>query len=347
MGKRALVVGVGALAALAVGTAAGAQQVHELKLGHYAPGTHFFAKYLKDWADELKQKSSGRLVITIFDGAQMGPTPRYYDLVRTGVADIGWLLHGATPGRFPLTELISLPFAVGSAEIGTKVLNEPEILTYLAEEHRGVRILYLLTHQPGNLHTRAKPVHTVEDLKGQRIRFASATIKEYVAALGGTPVGVPPPEIAEALQKSTIDGVFIDYGGAHTAFKLGGLVKYTTEMYSYVASFAVVMNPDSYAKLPPDLQRLIDDTTRNVAGPIGRMWDAADAPGKRYLMSEGAQLITLSPAQEARFREVGAQVSEKIAAELSAKGLPARQVHDLMRKHAARHAESSFSFWKK
>jgi TRAP-type C4-dicarboxylate transport system substrate-binding protein len=50
----------------------------------------------------LRERSDGRLDITTFPGAQMGPTPRYYDMARTGVVDLAWVLHGATPGRFPL-----------------------------------------------------------------------------------------------------------------------------------------------------------------------------------------------------------------------------------------------------
>ena len=321
-----------------------AQEKFELKLGHYVPAGHFFSQYLENWADTLRERSDGRLDVTIFHGAQMGPTPRYYDMARTGVVDIAWILHGATPGRFPLTELINLPYLVGSAEIGTKVLNDPAVRAYLDGEHEGVKVLYLLTHQPGNLHTREKPVRTPADMEGMRIRFAAATIREYIAALGGTPVGVPPPEIAEALQKGTIDGVFIDYGGAHTAFKLGGLVDYTTELYAYVTSFGVVMNPDSFARLPPDLQQLIEETTTGVAEEIGKLWDAADAPGKGYLQAEGGEAIVLTPEEEAVFREIGAEVTEDVVAATEAQGLPAREVYQLMRELSDHYAQTSFSF---
>ncbi len=54
----------------------------------------------------------------------------------------------------------------------------------------GVKVLLLLTHQPGNVHTTKKPIRTTDDMKGMRLRFASPTIREFVAALGGTPVGV-------------------------------------------------------------------------------------------------------------------------------------------------------------
>lgn len=329
---------------LSASGAAVAQDKFELKLGHYVPAGHFFSQYLERWGDTLRERSDGRLEITIFPGAQMGPTPRYYDMAREGVVDIAWVLHGATPGRFPLTELINLPFLVGSAEIGTKVLNDPALRAYLEPEHEGVKVLYLLTHQPGNLHTRETPVRTPADMEGLRVRFAAATIREYVAALGGTPVGVPPPEIAEALQKGTIDGVFIDYGGAHTAFKLGGLVDYTTELYAYVTSFGVVMNQDSFDRLPPDLQELIVETTTGVSEEIGKLWDAADAPGKTYLQAEGGEVIELTPEEMAVFRQIGEEVTEKVVADLAGQGLPAQEVYELMRELSDNHAETSFSF---
>lgn len=344
--SRMLVAAFGLLLAATVSAPAMAQEKFELKLAHYVPSAHFFSQYLAKWVDTLRERSNGRLDIEIFDGAQMGPTPRYYDFARTGVADITWFLHGATPGRFPLTELINLPFLVGSAEIGTKVLNDPAVRAHLDKEHEGVRVLYLLTHQPGNLHMRDTPVRSPDDFRGKRIRFAAATIREYIAALGGTPVGVPPPEMAESLQKGTIDGVFIDYGGAHTAFKLGGLVKYTTEFYAYVTSFGVVMNQESYDRLPPDLQKLIDETTADVSEEVGKMWDAADAPGKAYLIAEGGEAIVPDAEAMAAFRKVGEEVTEKVVADLEAKGHNAREVYELMRSLSDKYAETSHSFLK-
>ena len=341
--SKSLLAGASLIAAPSV---ARSQTVYNLKLGHFISAQHIMSVYLQKWVDELKEKSNGRLNITIFPANTMGPVQNYADYARTGVADITWFLHGATPGRFPLTEIIQLPYMAGSAEIGTKVLNDPEVLKLLEPEYQGLKILYLLTHQPGGLHTSSKPVRSVDDVKGLRIRFASVTIKSFIAALGGTPVGVPPSGIADALQKTTIDGCFVDYGGAHTAFRLGGLVKYTTEMYSYVSSFGVVMNPASFAKLPPDLQKMIEETTRPRIEQVGKLWDSADAPGKAYLVSEGDTPIVLSPEQDALFKKIGADDTKKVLAELDAKGLLATKVHTAMKAAADKYAKNSFTFWK-
>ena len=320
-------------------------ETYEIKVAHFVPSPHPISKYLEAWGQELEKKSNGRFVVKQFPGSQMGPTPVYYDHARKGTAEVTWFLHGATPGRFPLTELINLPYMVGSAEIGCKLLNDPALRKYLDAEHRGVRVLYLMTHQPGNIHTRDKPVRTTDDMKGLRIRFASATIKDWVAALGGTPVGVPPPDQAENLQKGTIDGVFIDYGGALT-FKIGPLIKYTTEMYSYVSSFGVAINPEFYNKLPADLKKLIDDTTRNAPNEVGKLWDALDAPGKKYMTDAGDTPIKLSAEENAKFRKIGEQVAEAKIKELEDKKLPAHEVYKLMVQLAAKYEKNSFSFWK-
>src|SRR5438046_4306133 len=287
--------------ALAFSVAAQAQDKYEVKVATFVGPQHFMNKWLEQWGGKLEKASNARLAFKFFHGAQVAPAPAHYDLARSGQADVSWFLHGGTPGRFPLTELISLPYMAGSAEIGTKTLNDAGLRAkYLDAEHRGVHVLLRPTHRPGNRHTTRKPIRTADDFKGLRIRFAAPTIRDFVAALGGTPVGVPPPDQLEQLQKGTLDGVFIDYGGAGIAFKMGGTLKYTTEMYSYVSSFGVAMNPEFYAKLPADLKKLLDDSVKGVEKEVGEGWDALDALGKKALLDGGDEAIKLAPSADIR-----------------------------------------------
>ena len=323
-----------------------AQQKIEMKLAYFVGDQHAMSQWLVRWSTRLEEASGGRLVVKRFPGSQMGPVQQHYDFARTGQADVAWFLHGATPGRFPLTELIQLPYLAGSAEIGTKVLNDPQLRSkYLDAEHKGVKVLLLFTHQPGNVHTTKKPIRTAEDMKGLRIRFASPTIRDFVAALGGTPVGVQPTEQVEQLQKGTIDGVFIDYGGAGIAFKMGGILKYSTEMYSYISSFGLAMNEEFWAKLPPDVQALVSNSVKGVETEVGQAWDGLDGPGKKALVDGGAEPIRLSSEENEKFRKTGSQVTEARLKELEDKGLPARAVHAMIVNLAQDHARTSKSFW--
>src|SRR5215213_368135 len=278
------------LSSLLLGASLTPASAIDLKLAYYVGDQHAMSQWLIKWSENLEKQSGGRITVKRFPGSQMGPVQQHYDFARTGQADVAWFLHGATPGRFPLTELLQVPYLVGSAEIGTKVLNDPELRAkHLDAEHKGVKVLMLFTHQPGNVHTTKKPVRTTDDMKGLRVRFASPTIRDFVAALGATPVGVAPTEQVEQLQKGTIDGVFIDYGGAGIAFKMGGVVKHSTEMYSYVTSFGVAMNPEFYGKLPADLKKLVADSMNGVEKEVGEGWDALDSIGKKLIVDGGAQ----------------------------------------------------------
>jgi TRAP-type C4-dicarboxylate transport system substrate-binding protein len=344
--KRALRLGLAVAAVMAASTTGTIAQTFEMKVAHFNIDSHPVSQWVRAWAEKLQKDSGGRIVAKVFPNAQMGPPPVYYDLARTGQVEVGWFLTGGTPGRFPVSELINLPYLIGSSEIGTKVMNEPELKTkYLDPEHKGVRVLMYFTHQPGQVHTTRKPIRSIEDMKGLRIRFSSPTIRDFVAALGATPVGVTPTEQADQLQKGTIDGTFIDYGGAGIAFKLGGILKHTTEMYSYVTSFGLVMNPAFYDKLPGDLKKLVDDSVKGQEKSMGEAWDGIDGAGRKLLMDGGMQPIKLTPAEDARFRKVGAEVTEAKLKELEGKGLPARAAFGLMKSLAEKHEKTSRNFW--
>ena len=322
------------------------QQKFEVKVANFVGPQHFQSQWLVKWGEALEKKSNGRLSFKHFPGAQMGPTPKHFDFARDGTAEMSFFLHGSTPGRFQLTEIVNMPYLVGSAEIGIKVLNDPELRAkYLDAEHRGTKVLFLFTHQPGSVHTTKKAIRSLDDFKGQRLRFSTPAIREFIAALGATPVGVPPTEVAEQLQKGTLDGAFTDYGGAGIAWKLGGICKYTTEMYCFVSSFAVVANEAWFAKLPPDLQAMITESITGIEREIGQGWDALDVPGKKAMMDGGGEALRLAKAEDDRLRKIGADITESNLKALEAKGLPARPVYNMMKALAEKHAKTSKNFW--
>jgi len=147
---------------------------------------------------------------------------------------------------------------------------------------------------------------------------------------------VAPTEMVEQLQKGAIDGVMIDYGGAGIAFRMGGVVKHTTELNAYVTSFGLAMNEEVWNKLGPELQKVVADATAAMLPEIGPAWDGIDAAGKKALIDGGMQVSRLAAEDDARARRLGADVAESRLAELEAKGLPARQVHRMMKSVADR-----------
>lgn len=334
-----------ACAVLALSASTVTAQAEELTIAHFAAPTHPLAKWIVRWAGEMTAKTDKKLTFNIIPGAQLGPITKYYDIARRGQADITWFLHGGTPGRFPLTELSNLPFMFCSGEHATRVLNDPGMRRkYLDAEHKGIKVLQLHAHVPGQIWMANRAIKTVADFKGAAIRPASRTIGAFVVALGAKPVGLPPNVLAENMQKGTIDGTFMDYVAGAFAFKLGPVTKFITEMHSYTASLGFAMNPDTFRKLPAAQRSVVDQTITGREKEVGGSWDNLDARARGVMKKGGTQIVHMSDAEFAKLRAVGDGVAKKWTAALDKKGLPGSTVLAEMKALAAKTKSSSANF---
>jgi TRAP-type C4-dicarboxylate transport system substrate-binding protein len=305
-------------------------QATELKVSHFLPPNHTFHKAMLAWGEVLKKESGGKLALQVYPAGQLGGgANRQFDAARNGAVDIAISTHGATPGRYPMTELVSLPFV--SPASGATSENMSRRLTelsaqYLAKEHSGLRILYMAVTSPLKIHAIA-PITKLEDLKGKKIRFQGVQLKNVIDAIGAVPVPVPPPETQDALSKGIVDAATFPHEGA-ASFDLGTVVKYSVEPGISSATFAVVMNPGSYDALPGELKTLIDKTVGpSAAQTFGAAWDKAEVEGKESMTAKGVKQITLPEAEVAKFKAIVAPQVETALAGLESKGQPARAFH--------------------
>jgi TRAP-type C4-dicarboxylate transport system substrate-binding protein len=319
---------LGALGAASLTARARAADAIELKLSHYLPPNHTFQKVLLAWSDTLERESEGKLKLRIFPAAQLGPVNRQFDLVRTGVADMAVGLHGATPGRYPLTELVSQAFQWPRAGSNSAVCSRrmTELAPkYLAREHQGLQILWMAATNPLKLHlTRAQP-QNLAGFAGLRIRYAGVQFADVVRALGAVPLDVPPAETTDSLAKGVIDGAMFPYEAAQS-FALGDVVHTSLEPGTATATFAFVGNPRKLAALPADLQQLIARTTGpDAATNVGDNFDQAEAAGRAYMLGKGVQIITMSTDDQAELKQRLEPVKTAAVDALEKAGSPARE----------------------
>ena len=334
-----LLVAAGFAAALGTAGTAFAQAI-ELKVSHYLPPNHTINVELLRWTAELEKKSNGRLKFQVFSSGQMGPVTRQYDLARTGVADIAFFIHGVMPGRFPLTDLSSLPYVFNPGE--GAAMKGPlsgaaasATLTSLAaqmtKEYEGTQVLYMIAVPSIGLFFNKSEVKTPADMKGMRVRHNGPLPAKMIEAWGATPAAVAPVELADALEKGTIQGMTFNYEAAQS-FQLGEAVKHVTEVKAYASSFALVMNQKKYDALPADLRKLLDDSTGiEAARRVGGKYDEAEANGKKYLLEHKTKIRVPTVAEGQAFHAAVLPLTEPLIAALEAKGLPGRKVYDELR----------------
>lgn len=297
-----------------------------LKLSHFLPPGHSIARGLAAWGEELKKKSGGRLQLEIYPAGKLAPPPKQYDLAASGDVDISLALHGYTPGRFPLTEVAQLPFVVEQGAASSAKLTElaPK---YLAKEHKGVKILFLLCSPPLKIHLAHKRIDSIEDFKGLRLRYSGAPVGEAVKTLGAIPVAMAPGKVAAAMKNGELDGAIFPYEAVR-AFHIDEVAKYSVEPGFNSVTFFLVMNRKRYDSLPRDLRKLIDDTTGPAAARrFGAQLDAQEDIGRKDMIAHGVKIIHLSNATLSRIEVATVRYTTRALTDLEKRGMPANTVY--------------------
>jgi TRAP-type C4-dicarboxylate transport system substrate-binding protein len=311
---------------------AAAQNV-QLKASLFTPSGNPIVRAMEKWADDLKQKSGGRLNVSVFPGGQMGPPPRQFDLVRTGVADIAVILNGSTPGRFPLTELSHLPGIVKGNYSGSLGLSEIA-QDVLGPDYPGVKILNIMVTK--TMIISRGEIDNVGALKGKRVRAAGSVQSDVLEALGAVPTVVQPGDMNDALNKGMIEGVSTAYS-AVDSYKLDDVAKFIAEGNMGVVTFAALMNQAAYDALPPDMKRLIDDSS-GLAGAelFGKMLADDERSLRDNIVKHGVKITQL--ADDGALQAASDQILAQALKKAEARGVDGKGVLEKIKAATAKYA---------
>ncbi len=336
------VLGMGIAALVSFSTTTAAEPEVTLKLHHMLPmSSTAHRRFLVPWADKVMAESNGRIQIDIYPSMQLGGKPAsLYDQARKGVADIIWTVGGYTPGRFPKAGVFELPFMPASAKITSMALQE-----YAEQEMQDsfadVQLLALHTHAPGSIHSRTTPVSRLEDLAGLKIRASNKQMADALTLAGASPLFMPVPSVPSAFSKGVLDAALLPYEVV-APLKIHQMVDYHTEIHGdrglYTQFFIFAMNKDAYAKLPADLQKVIDNNSGiSTAGWIGAAWDESEQAGRKAAVEEGNQILVLSDSETARWKTTMQPVTDGWTKEMDAAGNDGQRLYqkavDLINKY--------------
>ena len=212
-----------------------------LKLSSWVPAQHALNPALQAWADDLEKSSGGSISTTLFPGEQLGKAFDHYDMARDGIADVAYVNPGYQPGRFPIFAAASLPFEIANAKAGSGAV-DAWYRQYAAKEMKDVQFCFAFVHDPGSLHSRKKVV-LPSDIKGMKVRPATATIGQMVTTLGGTNVQSSAPEARDMIERGVADAITFPWGSLGL-FGIDKVVSYHIDAPLYVTPFVWVINKD-------------------------------------------------------------------------------------------------------
>ncbi|NDY91687.1 TRAP transporter substrate-binding protein [Ideonella livida] len=329
-------------AALATSTGALAQEV-TLKF-HHIWNTQAMAsvQVIQPWCEKIAKDSGGKLKCQVLPAMSGGGTPpQLVDRVKDGVDDLIITLPGYTAGRFPAMEVFELPFMTNSAEAGARAAWD-YLQKYALKEFPGTKVLATWVHDEGYIHTRDKPVKTLADFKGLKMRAPTRQTNKLLALLGASPVGMPLPAIPDAISKGTIDGFVLPWEPL-PSLKLQEMVKYHAETDPsrpalYSAVFVFAMNQAKYDSLPPELKKVIDaNSGADYSRQVGKVWDGSQGAARKAAQDRGNTFHLVPAAELDHWVKASAPLYDSWVGEVTGRGMPGAQMlqdaRDLLAKY--------------
>ncbi|MFO1265940.1 MAG: TRAP transporter substrate-binding protein [Rubrivivax sp.] len=322
--RHAVLAAAAGAAALLLLTPGGASAQTTLTLSSWVPPAHTLTETQKAWCEELSKRTQGKIKCNPLPRAVAAP-PGTFDAVRNGLADMSFVVHGYTPGRFTFTQMVEVPFLGDSAEATSVAFQRMyNKVPQFAEEHKGVKVIAVFTHGPGIVFNTKRPVTKMDDLVGMKWRVGGGMINDITKALGMNVTLKPASESYELLSSGVMDGTLFPAESVE-GFKIDKIIKYATRFPGglYNTSFVFIMNQARYDGLPADVKKVVDEMSGEYAARMmGRGWDNVDRRGLAFMQAAGVQFTQADPAFVKAVGEKTAPVIDAWVKAAEAKGLP-------------------------
>jgi TRAP-type C4-dicarboxylate transport system substrate-binding protein len=322
----------------AIGAAGAAPAETTLRFNRWIPATHFTqAEVLDRWAADIAKVTENRVKVE-FTASSLAPPPRQYQLAVDGVSDLIWHSHSYTPGAFPLSEIVELPFTGDSTEaISVAYWRVYKKHFEPANMHKGVVTLALHTTPPGNIYTTKRPIRSMADFRGLKLRSTNALVTEALKSFGAVPIAAPVTELRDGLSKGIMDGTTFTDDAVFT-FRINQFIKYATKIPGgiYNQSFVIAIAPRKWEAIgEPDRAAIMKISGEDFAHRIGKIWDRVAATGTEDLKKAGIEIHTVEGEMLAEIKKLLAPFEEKWLAAAKAAGVDGPAALKMLREEIA------------
>jgi TRAP-type C4-dicarboxylate transport system substrate-binding protein len=267
----------------------------------YAP-SHPFSRADQRWIDHIERASGGSIrIVPMWSGALLSSDMSLEEL-RHGVADIGLITPIYTRGGTHLVRIQS-GFYSGAETIESQVALYrclEESVPQLSNELHGLHVLAVQGGLLPGIVTSNRPVRTLADLRGLRIR-APTELLPVLRELGADPVNMPMGEVYSALARGVIDGVVAPID-TFQALHFDEVGKYYSRLSIPRGAYASrAIGEAAWRRLTPEQQALLLESRAVWEAALADEIRKSAAVGAAAAARAGVQISSIDPAEQARF----------------------------------------------
>jgi TRAP-type transport system periplasmic protein len=300
------------------------------------PDGWFSTHALQPWLKQMEDASKGKIKFDVYYGQTLVKMQDAWDAVATGVADSAFITHSTYPGLTPLSDMFVLTFVPydTAKQFSTVMWKMYEKYPAIRNEFKAVKLLEIHNSFPNFPLNSKRPINTVADFNGLKMRVSAGPPVDMAKALGVAPIVVPTGDVYMNMQKGVIDGNIQNWDVVYS-FKLFELAKYYSNIPMFGALFSTIMNQDKWNSLPKDVQDALTPLNGQYAAEFMgyNMQDTIVPFVRDAIKKQGFQMVENTPKQEDMDKMIalgGKPTWDKWVKDNTAKGYPAKEMLDTM-----------------
>ncbi len=220
----------------------------------YGDGVHH-TKNVKQFAEDVNKATGGDLNIVVHSGASLIKHPEIHRAVRTGQVPIGEMFMGLLGNDNPIYKADNIPFLASDFEAAKKLWDASRPAIEKSLDKEGLKLLYAVPWPPQGFYTK-KPINSVTDLKGLKMRAYSPTTSRLAVLLEATPTTVQTPEIPQAFSTGIIDAM-VTSPSTGVSSQAWDFVSNYTDTQAWIPKNMVIVNAKSFKRLDEKTQKAI------------------------------------------------------------------------------------------
>jgi TRAP-type transport system periplasmic protein len=262
-------------------------------------------KLYEEWTQSVEKRTSGRVQFELTSLPELGlGGAETIRVLKTGVVDVTETYAGYVAGELPIIEILELPGIFPDPEIAKKAILawKPQEAKILDEKANAV--LLAMAVYPDQAFFSKKPLRTLEDFKGTKIRVHSVALGSLVAGLGGEPLTLAFAEVYTALERGTMDAAV---AGTKPGYGLRWyeVAKYLVGPIAMRPHVSLAINKNTWKRLPPDIQTIMrEEAERLVEGKSFEAIEVWNKEGVNKSVEKGMEHLPFSPQMQAAIKEV-------------------------------------------
>lgn len=304
-----------------------------LNLSHFMSNMHpLHVNILQPFADEVKEKTEGRVEIVIHGGNSLVAATDAIDAAEAGIVDISFILPAYTPGRFLLSMIEEFPFMFDTsyqANMAAAAIKD----TLQEYDYTTLKLLWFGSTDVGQIFSKME-LDSAADLVGKKLRSPGTFYNDVVKGLGATEVSLPVSDLYDALDRSIVDGTFMAIS-ALKSFKLGEVVSHVYMCNMYVTPLVMVMNWDSWDKLSEEDQAIMEELLAEFPAAIGELYDEEVQPAIDFATEKGVIFSDFTDEEMAEFHAIVEPIVANWLSVMDEKGLPGTETYETLVEAAA------------